>query len=290
MSKLLAILSLIRVKQWVKNLIVFIPLFFDGSLLKIDDFKIATTAFLVFCLISSIVYVINDIKDLEADKKHKTKKHRPLASGALNIKSAYIILISLLLIITTIYLTISWQTNFTHIISLYLAINLAYSFYFKSQPILELFFVASGFVLRLYAGAIILNLTLSHWIVMCTASASLLLVTGKRRADIALSNDLEQKRKSLNGYNLAFLDNILSIVSAVTLTSYLLFCFSDYGAAKFGEYLGLTIIPAAVILIRFNQAILVDITGDSPTDLILHDKLMRNMLIIWSLIFAILIY
>ena len=125
---------------------------------------------------------------------------------------------------------------------------------------------------------------------MCMACASLLLVTGKRRADIALNNDKELKRKSLSKYNLVFLDNILSIISSVTLTSYLLFCFSDYGIEKFGAYLSLTIIPAAIVLIRFNQAILVDTKGDSPTDLILHDKLMRNTILIWFILFSILIY
>ncbi|MBT4922833.1 MAG: decaprenyl-phosphate phosphoribosyltransferase [Rickettsiales bacterium] len=290
MINLLAILSLIRIKQWVKNLIVFIPLFFDGSLLQLPNLKIAIIGFVVFCLMSSIVYIINDIRDKSADQKHKTKKFRPLASGAISIQNAYLIIIGLFAALSAIYYITPWDLGFTQILLLYLAINLAYSFYFKAQPILELFFVASGFVLRLFAGAVILDLTLSPWIIMCTASASLLLVTGKRRADIALNNDKDLQRKSLARYNLAFLDNILSIVSSVTLTSYLLFCFSDYGIAKFGQYLGITIIPAAIILIRFNQAVLVDIQGDSPTDLIIHDQLMRNTLIIWSIIFAILIY
>jgi 4-hydroxybenzoate polyprenyltransferase len=176
------------------------------------------------------------------------------------------------------------------IILIYLAINLGYSLGLKQVAVIELFLVSSGFILRLIGGGIALAVILSPWIVVATGAIALLLATGKRRGDIARRNDQQGARKSLAGYNLPFLDSVLSALTGATLVVYLLFCVSDYAVGRYGAHVLVTALPVAVGLMRYLQLIIVYEDGDSPSDLVLRDRGLFASVLVFIAIFGVMIY
>lgn len=285
-----ALLELMRPRQWVKNGFVLAPLFFGFNLLHRVAVQEALTAMAAFCLASSAVYIFNDWRDLEADRVHALKQHRPLPSGRVTVPAALATMIALLAGAAAIVLLGGLPRAFGLILFLYLAINLGYSLGLKHVAVIELFLVSSGFILRLLGGGVALAVTLSPWIVIATGTIALLLATGKRRGDIARRNDVQGARKSLAGYNLAFLDSVLSALAGATLVVYLLFCVSDYAVGRYGPHVLVTAIPVAAGLIRYLQLIIVYEDGDSPSDLVLRDRGLFSTVVIFIAIFGIMIY
>jgi 4-hydroxybenzoate polyprenyltransferase len=287
---MMALLELMRPRQWIKNGFVLAPLFFGADLLHRAAVLQALTATVVFCLTSSAVYIFNDWRDMEADRLHARKRERPLASGRVSVSAAFAAMVVLLVGAAAIVLFGNLPPRFGLIILLYLAINLSYSLGLKQVGVVELFLVSSGFILRLLGGGIALAVTLSPWIVIATGTISLLLATGKRRGDIARRNDVQGARKSLAGYNLPFLDSVISALTGATLVVYLLFCVSDYAVGRYGHIVLVTAIPVAVGLMRYLQLIIVYEDGDSPSDLVLRDRGLFATVLIFVAIFAVLIY
>lgn len=284
------VLDLIRIRQWVKNGFVLAPLFFGANLFHRLAVIHAMTALLTFCLVSSAVYVFNDWRDMDADRQHAVKKNRPLPSGRISVPAALAVMMSLLAGAAVVIWMAHLPQSFALIILLYLAINLGYSLGLKHITVIELLLVSSGFVLRLLAGGVALSVVLSPWIVIATATIALLLATGKRRGDIVRGNDAGQARKSLSGYTVAYLDNVLAALVGATLVVYLLFCVSDYAVGRYGSNVLLTAIPVAAGLMRYLQLLVVFNDGDSPSDLVMRDKGLVSAVLIFIAIFGGLIY
>jgi 4-hydroxybenzoate polyprenyltransferase len=243
-----------------------------------------------FCLASSAVYVFNDICDVEADRHHERKRFRPIASGAVSPAQAGVLSAVLLALAVALALAAALPLLF-HVVQVsYLLINLGYSLGLKHVAVLELFLVSSGFVLRLLAGGVVSNIELSTWIIAATGMISLLLATGKRRADLALDNDPMRLRRSLQSYSIEYLDTVLSAVGGGTLLVFLLFCASDYAGKRYGHGVLLTSIPVGLGILRFIQVVMVKKDGDSPTDLILRDRFILSCLAVFVLMMAALLY
>jgi decaprenyl-phosphate phosphoribosyltransferase len=247
-------------------------------------------AFAIFCLLASSVYVFNDLCDLSADREHEKKRTRPLPSGRVSVPVAIACGVALLAGAIALTVVAKMPVPFIAVVASYLLINLAYSLGLKQVALLELFFVSSGFVLRLLAGGIAIGVELSPWILVATGCLAMLMTVGKRRGDIAQENDKKARRASLAGYNLAYLDGVLSMLTSVTLVVYLLFCISDYATQRFGQFVLLTAAPVAYGVLRYVQLIKVYGAGEAPTDLVIKDRPLMATLVIFVAIFAMLIY
>jgi 4-hydroxybenzoate polyprenyltransferase len=282
--------ALLRVRQWVKNGFVLAPLFFSSEMTNAAAVGRAASAFVVFCLVSSAVYIFNDWRDIESDRRHAKKALRPLASGHVPITVALALMAALLAAAAAMIDFAHLPRSFAITVAVYLAINAGYSLGIKHVPVIELLFVASGFLIRLVGGGYAVPIELSPWIIIATGMLALLISIGKRRADIAQDNDPARERKSLEGYNIGFLDACLSALSGSTIVVYLLFCVSDYAIQRFGANVLITSVPVLVGLLRYLQLIMVHGRGESPTDLVLTDGCMLAILAFFGLIFTYLIY
>jgi 4-hydroxybenzoate polyprenyltransferase len=233
--KLLKFLRLIRVHQWVKNLFVFVPLLFSMHLFELNYFLEALSGFLIFCLASSAIYVINDLVDIEADRAHPEKKERPLPAGDIS-KTTAIITASLLLILV-FSLMLNFNLKFILMVVAFVVLNILYSFWFKNIVLLDVFSIAGGFTIRVLAGAFVILVPISSWLILTTMFISLFLGVMKRRSELAMVNqnlktsaDLtEQKgansRKVLSQYSLNFADQMATIAATGVLCA--LFCRSQ---------------------------------------------------------------
>jgi len=289
MSPIAAAVALMRPEQWVKNGFVLIPVFFSGHV----DWPIVVKALLgalVFCALSSVIYIFNDICDVEDDKQHAKKRLRPLPSGQIALPAAAGLAAALVAISIAIVFAAGLPARLFLIGGIYAAINLAYSLGMKHMPVLELFMVSAGYILRLLAGSVIDGEALSPWIIVCTGLVSLMLVVGKRRGDVANALDENGRRKSLKHYTVGYLDQLTTILAAATFVTYLLFCISDYGMIRFGANVTVTAIFVLFGIFRFLQIVSVQSGGDSPTDLILRDAPLRTSILLWLLTFFLIIY
>jgi len=289
MSPIAAAVALMRPEQWVKNGFVLIPVFFSGHV----DWPIVVKALLgalVFCALSSVIYIFNDICDVEDDKQHAKKRLRPLPSGQIALPAAAGLAAALVAISIAIVFAAGLPARLFLIGGIYAAINLAYSLGMKHMPVLELFMVSAGYILRLLAGSVIDGEALSPWIIVCTGLVSLMLVVGKRRGDVANALDENGRRKSLKHYTVGYLDQLTTILAAATFVTYLLFCISDYGMIRFGANVTVTAIFVLFGIFRFLQIVSVQSGGDSPTDLILRDAPLRTSILLWLATFFLIIY
>ena len=229
--------ELIRWNHWAKNVFVLAPLFFSGDYYDISNVAESIKAFFIFCLVSSCVYIFNDLLDYEADSAHNKKRLRPLPSGRIGKPMAVLILSIMFISACLLLYTLRMPINFIYVVSLYALINLVYSTGLKHIPVLELILVSSGFVLRLVGGGEALSIGLSPWIITATASLSLLITVAKRRSDLVQKSDPEEQRASLIGYNVEFLNALLSILVSVTIVVYVIFSISDYATERHGQFI-----------------------------------------------------
>ncbi|HHW57159.1 MAG TPA: decaprenyl-phosphate phosphoribosyltransferase [Clostridia bacterium] len=218
-----------RPKQWIKNVFVLAALVFSRKMLDALSFERALAGFLLFCAVSSSVYIINDIADIEKDKLHPKKRLRPLPSGSVTKKEAIVLFIILLLI--SLIFSFMLDINFGIIVLLYLIVNLAYSFYFKNIIIIDVMIIAIGFVLRVIAGAVVIDVPSSPWLLLCTLLLSLFLAITKRKSEVILLEDsAKEHRDVFDKYSVELLNNMLSIVTSSTIIAYSLYTFySDKG-------------------------------------------------------------
>jgi 4-hydroxybenzoate polyprenyltransferase len=288
-SRIGAALVLVRPKQWVKNGFVLVPMFFSGHV----DLPLATSALvaaLSFCLLSSAIYIFNDLCDLEDDKRHERKRFRPLPSGRITVPAAVALGIALLFASFGAPVLAGLPVRFFLLAALFAGLNLAYSLGMKHIPILELFILSSGYVLRLIAGSTIVGETLSSWIIVCTGLVSMMLAVGKRRGDVANAFDRSGARRSLQHYSLPYLDQLTTLLAAATFVTYLLFCISDYAMQRFGADVTITSIFVLFGIFRFLQIVAVELGGDSPTDIVVDDGPLRICIFMWLLTFFVIIY
>jgi 4-hydroxybenzoate polyprenyltransferase len=283
-----AAIQLMRPEQWVKSAFVVIPLFFSG---RVDAGVVVQVLLgaVAFALLSSATYIVNDLCDIEADKQHAKKKFRPLPSGRIGTGAAAAL--GLLLFASSIAIVVlaGLPARIYLIGAIYVAVNLAYSLGLKNMPVLELLMVSSGYVLRLLAGSVIDGEALSSWIIVTTGLVSLMLVVGKRRADIATIDQIGG-RLSLKHYSVAYLDQLITMLAGATFVTYLLFCLSDYAAHRFGMDVTVTAVFVLFGIFRFLQIVSLETGGDSPTDMVLRDAPLRACILLWLAAFFIIIY
>jgi len=279
-----------RPHQYVKNLFIFIPLFFA---LKITDISLllnALIAFIAFSLTASAIYTLNDYHDIEEDREHPKKKSRPLASGAIS-KSQAIIIMSVLFVSGFILMT-SLSLKAAGILATYVVLNVAYSFYLKHVAILDVVIIAIGFVLRLFVGSAVTDISLSMWIVIMTFLLALFMALAKRRDDVLIYLDTGKKmRKVIDGYNLQFLDTAMAIMASVVIVAYTIYTTSPEVVARVqSEYLYLTALFVILGIMRYLKIAFVLKDSGSPTKIVLKDRFMQLTLLGWIVSFAWILY
>ncbi len=220
---LLNYLKLIRVRQWIKNVFVFVPLLFSHNLFEREYFFTTLFAFFVFSLASSAIYVINDLIDIEADRAHPLKKNRPLPSGAIT-KSRAVITFMVILTVIGVLLP-NFNFNFIIFVAAFIVLNILYTFYFKHIVILDVFSIAAGFTLRVLAGAFVINVPISSWLILTTMFISLFLGVMKRHSELILTpeNENSSSRKVLSEYSLNFADQMATVAAAGVIICYALY-------------------------------------------------------------------
>lgn len=283
-------LKLIRPKQWLKNCFVFAPLIFSGNI-SLDLVIISIKVMIIFIIASSCVYIFNDIKDYEFDKRHPEKKYRPIANGDINIREATVFMGILLIVAVCLLFLFNISTQGIALILLYLVLNFLYSSGLKNIPLLELAILSSGFVIRLIAGSVETLTQLSPWIIVCSGLLSLMLAVGKRRNELKYQSKLDgSSRISLRGYNVEFLDQINSMLASITIVSYLLFCVSQYAVSSMGPYILWTSPFVIFSILRYLQLVSIQLLGEDPTALLIGDKVSVGLFMIWFILINILIY
>lgn len=288
-------IKLLRVEQWVKNLFVFVPLFFSGNIFNKDLLLQSIFAFVVFSLTASSIYIINDYSDIESDRKHPEKRKRPLASGAISKNSAKGILVSILalcigLICFGNYFFGYDVLKFASIIAAYFFMNLAYTFKLKHVAIIDITIIAIGFVLRVLAGGYITGIIISQWAVLLTFVLALVLAVGKRRGELINAQISGKTRKSLDGYNVQFADIALAISCTLAIVCYLMFTLSPDVQARFHSRVFYTVIFVVFAFLRYLQQTLVYNRTESPTKIVYRDRYIQVTLLLWIVAFLLQIY
>jgi len=280
-STLTALIQAMRPKHWVKNVFVLAALVFAHQLDDPRSVSLALAAFVVFCLISSAVYLINDIADRDADRLHPVKKKRPIASGQLPVRTAGIA--AFVLAAASLLPSLAISAPFAAVTTTYLLSNLAYSLALKRVVILDVMIVASGFLLRAWAGSVAIGVEMSHWLVLCTALIALFLGFVKRRQElVGLRADAEQ-RPILREYSLPFLDQMISIVTASSVVAYTLYAFSPEVAEKLGtRWMGVTIPFVLFGIFRYLYLVYQRGEGESPTIVLLSDGPLIATVVLWG--------
>lgn len=286
------IVQLLRIYQYTKNAFVFAPAFFAGTLLNKGVFISSFYVFLSFCIISSVVYIINDAVDIEHDKNHPLKKNRPLASGRVSMFFALCILATLAGLLIVIYKLEKINTTTALVLLVYFLLNTAYSLFLKKISLLDVFILSSGFVLRIIAGGVQTNIVVSHWLLIMTFLISLFLSFAKRRDDVLLlQTNAEFVRVSSRNYTLSFLDVIMSILVSVLIVSYLLYTLSPEVIKRFSDK---PVYPSAVFVVlalfRYLQKALVMNRSADPSKEIFNDRFIILCVVCWILYFVYLIY
>lgn len=283
-----AALELMRPQQWVKNAFVAAPLFFTPAALSWSAVWQAASGIASFCALASAVYVLNDYVDREADRGHPTKCRRPLAAGRIGAAAAMIL--GALLLVYGLGIAAALSVDFALIAVGYLAINLGYSFGLKHVSILDVMLIALGFVLRVEAGAVLIDVAPSAWILICTGLLALFLALAKRRDDIVRALGAEHRR-SLDGYTKPFLDVALAIVIGALLVSYLVYTTDSAVMVRLGtEKLFYTAPFVVAGILRYLQITLVEQRSGSPTALVLTDRFLIGAILGWLATFGLLIY
>ncbi len=278
-----------RVSQWTKNLIVYAGLVFDGKLLQPDLFLRTTLVAICFCLVSSSVYLMNDLVDIEKDRQHPRKRLRPLPSGQLSPSIA--VMAAVVLGVVGVGAAF-WTDPWVGVITLaYLTVNVAYSFYLKNVVIIDVLVLSSGFLLRVVAGVLVVHVAnFSPWLYVCVTLLALFLGFGKRRHEITLlAGDAGSHRASLDEYNLALLDQLIGLVTTSTLVSYTLYTFEAQTALAGGRML-LTVPFVFYFIARYLYLIHVRKLGGAPDELLLKDRPLAVNALLWALTVVILIY
>ncbi|PZX61933.1 UbiA prenyltransferase family protein [Hydrotalea sandarakina] len=285
-------IKLIRPNNWIKNFIIILPVFFAGRLLSLGDdaFWNLGFTFIAFCLSSSMIYVINDMKDVEKDRLHPQKSKRPIASGAISKSSAYLIITILaLLVLLTFFLL---PVKVVYYVLAYIVINLFYCFGMKNFAILDVTSISLGFVFRVLGGGEATNTLTTHWIIILVFLLMFSVALAKRRDDLVLSHGSNEiYRQSQLGYSIQFIDIAKTISFTVTLVAYIIYSVSNDVIERIGSnYVYITSLPVFLGIMRYIQLTVVYKKSGSPVDLVLKDKFLITIILLWIFIFGIIIY
>ena len=286
--------KLLRVHQYVKNGFIFLPLFFG---LQFDRLNLVLETFVVaigFGLLASSIYIINDVFDRQEDANHPTKKERPIASGAVSVRNAVILSVLLMLIGLTIIALI--QPLSVWVAVTYLILNFFYTIKLKHIALLDITIIAIGFVLRLYVGAFVADIEPSQWLILMTFLLALFMALAKRRDDVLLANMGKEVRKSIDGYNLEFINGAMMIMGSVTIVAYISYTTSpkilEFFTPTGGEppRLFLSVFFVILGILRYMQLTFVHEKSGSPTKILLKDVFLQLTLLGWVATIAVLLY
>jgi 4-hydroxybenzoate polyprenyltransferase len=276
LKKIKSFIRLSRPKQWIKNAFVFAPLLFSVKFLEPKFVILTFWASICFCIVSSAIYVMNDYIDLEKDKTHPKKKERPLASGEISRKEGMIFFIFLLGIVVLV--SYGLGLSFFGVLVIYILNNILYSFILKNRVILDVMSVAFGFILRVIGGAIVIQVGVSPWLLLCTLLLALFLGFSKRRHElILLDNMAGEHRKILKEYSIEFIDHMLSVVTSSIFIGYFLYTFFNE------QYLMLTIPFVLYGIFRYQYILYQKKEGGSPEESLVSDKPLLVNILVWAI-------
>lgn len=296
MKKVKEYIKLIRVKHYLKNVLIFLPLIFSGSLFYGEKLINCIIGFIAFNFMASFVYIINDIRDIENDKKHPIKKNRPLASGAVSIKEGIVIGVILLIISYLLNLLIVnnleidiYKIIFVFgLITLYTVLNIAYSFGLKNKPIIDILILVSGFLIRVLYGSAITNINISNWLYLTVIAGAFYMGLGKRRNEIQKQGD--KSREVLKKYNKEFLEKNMYVCLTLAIVFYSLWCVDTTTIERMGNnFMVWTVVVIMIILMKYS----LDIEGDSygdPIDVLFKDKIIMFMVALYGIMMFSMIY
>jgi 4-hydroxybenzoate polyprenyltransferase len=282
-------LQLLRLKHWVKNLFLFIPIFFAGQLLAYEKYDDLILGFLAFSFIASAIYIFNDLRDASYDRQHPVKRNRPIASGKVSPRQA--VLVVMVLVPLGMVLSLYLNPLFSTLLLIYLLLNIAYSAGLKNHSIIDIMIVASGFLIRVYSGGIVADVPISHWLAIMILLLSLFLALAKRRDDLLVGETSGNVRKSIGQYNLEFINVCLSVFAGIIIVSYILYTLSSETIEKFNtDWLFLTSIYVIAGVMRYLQIIYIDNSSGFPTSILFKDRFIRFTLLAWIITFCLIIY
>lgn len=293
MPVLLGLIRTMRPKQWTKNLLfVFPALIFDGQLFILDSFLRVFATFVLLCLMSGTVYIINDIVDIESDRLHPRKRNRPLPSGQLPLRVA--IAAAVILPVVTLLLALALSVYVAIVLAVYLGLQLWYSFQLKHVVIVDVLAITVGFLLRVVAGAVVIKVAdFSPWLYVCAALLALFLAVGKRRTELLLlgDKDAENVRPIYRSYNLQLLDQLLMVVTTSTFLAYTLYTIETTSRFLSNNYLALFTIPF-VLYGLFRYLYLIYVAGETgaPDEVLLKDRALQVDIVLFGLSFIVILY
>ncbi|MEO6915430.1 MAG: decaprenyl-phosphate phosphoribosyltransferase [Chitinophagaceae bacterium] len=285
-------IKLVRPKDWAKNAFLFIPLFFAGQLFNFSRLEHLIAGFFAFSFVASTVYILNDYRDMEDDRKHPVKSKRPLAAGLVKPRAAIVIAVVLFIFGFLLAYVADETSRFIVVLAGYFAINLMYSLGLKNISVLDILIIAAGFVLRIKGGGYIGQVDVSPWLTLMVLLLSLFMAIGKRRDDIMLKLQTgTDMRKSIKGYNLEFLNTMLGLFSAIIIVTYIMYTLSPKTFERLQSYhLYYTAVFVIAGLMRYLQIILVQNEAGSPTDILYKDRFIQVTIIGWIASFYVILY
>jgi len=288
-SPLQLLIRTMRIRQWTKNVFVLSPLLFSKHLFDYHIVLHAISGFFLFSMIASAIYVLNDIVDARIDRQHPVKRLRPIASGALSTRFA----MSAVAFLVPVTLLLAWlvHSGFAIVLAVYFVLNVVYSYALKKAVIIDVMTIAASFVLRIVAGAVIIDVPISEWLLICTSLLALFLGFSKRRHEITiLEKDAHVHRPVLMEYSTYFLDQMISLVTASTLICYILYTVAPETVDKFGKGLLFTAPFVLYGLFRYYYLVHQKNTGGDPTTEFLTDKALLGNVALWAVTVIVIIY
>ncbi len=283
-------IQLLRPREWVKNGFILLPLFFAEGITDPEKLQLVAAGVGLFSMMASAIYILNDVKDATQDNGHPVKQKRPVAAGIVPKSNA-------LILCTVLFLVASGGSfwlfpPFGWIILAYGSMNICYSLGLKNIAILDITIIATGFLLRIFAGGTLADVPLSKWLILMTFLLALLLALTKRRDDLLILQETGQSmRHSLKGYNLAFVDHAIMVMSAITVVSYIMYTISDEVVSRIGnDQVYFTAIFVVLGLLRYLQLTFVKKISGSPTRILFKDLMLQLILVLWLISFVILLY
>ena len=279
-------IKLMRPHHYIKNILIFAALVCSGQLFDPEKLISGILGFAAFCLVSSVVYIINDIRDVEKDRNHPTKCRRPIASGAVSPRNAGILAAALLFgAIFCNLLVFQWMASL--LLALYLALNLAYSFGLKNIPIVDITILVAGFLIRILYGALVTDIVISNWLYLTVIALAFYFALGKRRNELKQLKD-GQTRKVLEAYPVDFLDKTMNMCLTLAIVFYSLWSMADSTVAAYGQQLVFTVPIVMLIVMKYSLNIEGESDGD-PVEVLVHDKVLLLLcLVYFSAMFLIL--
>jgi len=283
-----ALVRLLRPRQWVKNSVIFAALLFSQTFTESTHLMRSLAAFVLFCAVSSAVYILNDILDLENDRIHPTKRRRPIAAGEVPVGQAAFV--GALLALAAVAASWRLSPGFSALVLTYLASNILYSLWLKRVVIVDVMIISSGFVIRAVSGGVAIGVEVSAWLILCTVLLSLFLGFTKRRQELA-QLEAANTREIPREYSVAFLDQMISIVTAATVVAYFLYTLAPETRAKLGTpYLPVTIPFVLYGIFRYLYLVHQRNMGENPTGALYADRPLLVTVLLWTITAAIILY